>query len=93
MVRDGDHRKAHSTPLIVTDAGRVEMLSAGAKACYAYDPLTGHELWRVQYNDFSSAPRKVSSRPLIEVSAQFVDRRKTHHAFRHLSLDRSIRVQ
>jgi len=28
------------------------MLSGGAKAAYGYDPLTGQELWRVQYNDF-----------------------------------------
>lgn len=57
MVRDGDRRKAHSTPLIVTIAGKPQMLSAGAKACYGYDPLTGAELWRVRYNDYSAAPR------------------------------------
>ncbi|HZM02141.1 MAG TPA: PQQ-binding-like beta-propeller repeat protein [Candidatus Saccharimonadales bacterium] len=57
MVKDGDHRKAHSTPLIVTIGGKLQMLSAGAKAAYGYDPLTGKELWRVQYNDFSAAPR------------------------------------
>jgi outer membrane protein assembly factor BamB len=59
MMKDGDHRKAHSTPLIVTNAGKVQLLSGGAKACYGYDPLTGKELWRVQYNDFSTAPRPV----------------------------------
>jgi outer membrane protein assembly factor BamB len=57
MAKDGDLRKAHSTPLIVSAAGKVQMLSAGAKAAYGYDPLTGHELWRVQYPDFSAAPR------------------------------------
>jgi outer membrane protein assembly factor BamB len=59
MVREGDHRKAHSTPLIVTVDGKLMMLSSGAKAAYGYDPLTGKELWRVQFNDFSSAPRPV----------------------------------
>jgi outer membrane protein assembly factor BamB len=61
MVKEGDHRKAHSTPLIVTDkdSGRPLMLSAGAKAAYGYDPITGKELWRVQFDDFSSAPRPV----------------------------------
>ncbi|MBK9139739.1 MAG: PQQ-binding-like beta-propeller repeat protein [Verrucomicrobia bacterium] len=57
MARDGDLRKAHSTPLIVTHAGQPLMLSAGAKAAYGYDPRTGRELWRVQYNDWSTAPR------------------------------------
>jgi outer membrane protein assembly factor BamB len=59
MVREGDHRKAHSTPLIVRDGGSPLMLSSGAKAAYGYDPMTGKELWRVQFNDFSSAPRPV----------------------------------
>jgi outer membrane protein assembly factor BamB len=57
MVKEGDHRKAHSTPLIVQSGGKLLMLSGGAKAAYGYDPLTGQELWRVQYNDFSAAPR------------------------------------
>jgi outer membrane protein assembly factor BamB len=57
MAKDGDMRKAHSTPLIVTETGKAQMLSAGAKAAYGYDPRTGRELWRVQYPDFSTAPR------------------------------------
>ena len=56
MAREGDRRKAHSTPLIVTAAGKPLMLSAGAKAAYGYDPRTGRELWRVRYNDWSAAP-------------------------------------
>jgi len=57
MAKDGDMRKAHSTPLIVTVAGKPQMLSAGAKAAYGYDSRNGHELWRVQYPDYSTAPR------------------------------------
>ena len=57
MAKDGDLRKAHSTPLIVTAAGKPQMLSAGAKAAYGYDPRTGRELWKVQYPDWSVAPR------------------------------------
>ncbi len=59
MARDGDLRKAHSTPLIVEAGGKLQMLSAGAKAAYGYDPRTGRELWRVQYADWSAAPRPV----------------------------------
>jgi outer membrane protein assembly factor BamB len=64
MAKDGDLRKAHSTPLIVTAAGKPQMLSAGAKASYGYDPRTGRELWKVQYNDWSVAPRPVFDRGL-----------------------------
>ncbi len=64
MAKDGDLRKAHSTPLIVTTAGKPQMLSAGAKAAYGYDPRTGQELWKVQYNDWSAAPRPLFDRGL-----------------------------
>ena len=65
MAREGDLRKAHSTPLIVTFQGCPLMLSAGAKAAYAYDPRTGRELWRVQSpNAWSAAPRPLFSQGL-----------------------------
>jgi outer membrane protein assembly factor BamB len=57
MTREGDHRKAHGTPLLVTVDGKPQLVSVGAKAAYGYDPRTGHELWRVEYNDWSNAPR------------------------------------
>ncbi len=56
MARDGDLRKAHSTPLLATVAGKPQLLSVGAKAGYGYDPRTGKELWRVRYDDWSVAP-------------------------------------
>ena len=59
MARDGDLRKAHSTPLIVKVNGKYQMLSSGAKAAYAYDPRTGREIWRVQYPAWSAAPMQV----------------------------------
>jgi outer membrane protein assembly factor BamB len=67
MAKDGDRRKAHSTPLIVTADGQPQMLSAGAKAAYSYDPRTGKELWRVQYNDWSAAPM-----PLFENGLAYI---------------------
>jgi outer membrane protein assembly factor BamB len=57
MARLGDLRKAHSTPIVVTNAGQPLLLSAGAKAFYAYDPRSGRELWMVHHTDASSAPR------------------------------------
>jgi outer membrane protein assembly factor BamB len=56
MVQEGDRRKAHSTPLLVTIAGQPRMISTGAKAAYGYDPRTGRELWRVRYDAWSAAP-------------------------------------
>jgi outer membrane protein assembly factor BamB len=65
MARDGDLRKAHSTPLIVSAAGKWQMFSAGAKAAYGYDPQTGKELWKVQYADWSVAPRPLYDQGLV----------------------------
>ncbi len=52
----GDLRKAHATPLIALVDGQPQLLSAGAKAAYAYDPRDGREIWKVHHNDFSVAP-------------------------------------
>ena len=59
MVKDGDWRKAHGTPLIVNHDGKPVMCSVGAKAAYGYDPRTGKELWRVDHEAYSSSPRPV----------------------------------
>jgi len=56
MTRDGDRRKAHSTPLVVQVKGKPMMLTTGAKAAYGYDPENGRELWKIQYNAWSAAP-------------------------------------
>jgi outer membrane protein assembly factor BamB len=67
MARDGDLRKAHGTPLLATVGGKPQLLSVGAKASYGYDPRTGSELWRVEYNDYSNAPR-----PLFENGVAYI---------------------
>ncbi|MGB0153367.1 MAG: PQQ-binding-like beta-propeller repeat protein [Verrucomicrobiales bacterium] len=59
MVKDGDWRKAHSTPLIVEIDGKPVMCSTGAKAAYGYDPRTGEELWRVNHDAYSATPRPI----------------------------------
>lgn len=57
MAKEGDFRKAHSTPLLVTSNGKPLLVSGGAKAAFGYDPNTGKEQWRVHYDDWSVAPR------------------------------------
>jgi outer membrane protein assembly factor BamB len=71
MVQEGDRRKAHSTPLLVTIAGQPRLLSTGAKAAYAYDPRTGKELWRVRYDAWSAAPVPVYRQGLLFLISGF----------------------
>lgn len=55
MTRDGDRRKAHSTPVVVDVNGKPQLLTLGAKAAYGYEPATGKEIWRVQFDAWSGA--------------------------------------
>jgi outer membrane protein assembly factor BamB len=45
---EGDWRKAFSTPRIANFDGRDLMISLGSKALYAYDPMTGKDIWRLE---------------------------------------------
>ena len=63
---DGDFRKAFSTPQIVTVNGSPVLISAGSKATYGYDPLTGKELWRiVDRSSYSASNRPVAGNGLV----------------------------
>ncbi len=67
FAKQGDFRKAHSTPLVVDVGGQPQLVSGGAKAAFGYDPRTGRELWRVHYDDWSVAPR-----PLYENGVAYI---------------------
>lgn len=57
--REGDFRKAFSTPLIVDAGGTTQLISAGSSALFSYDPRTGKELWTVRMNGYTPAMRPV----------------------------------
>ncbi len=46
-TREGDLRKAFSTPVIAEVNGKPILISLGSMALYGYEPETGKELWRV----------------------------------------------
>ncbi len=61
-----------STPLLITNAGRPEVISPGAGGTYAYDPATGQPLWRVSTgNGFSVVPRPVFAHGLLFVNTDY----------------------
>jgi outer membrane protein assembly factor BamB len=54
---EGDLRKAYGTPGLVEVDGRTQVVSIGSRAAFAYDALTGKELWTIRHDDFNaSAP-------------------------------------
>ena len=65
-TREGDLRKAFSTPVIAEVDGKPILISLGSMALYAYDPETGEELWRVEaVGSHSGACRPVVGHGLI----------------------------
>lgn len=56
---EGDYRKAYTTPVIVNTSGKLQLISPGARAAFAYDPHTGKEIWTVTYPGFSNATSAV----------------------------------
>ena len=69
---EGDLRKAFATPHVAVLDGRPTLLSQGAKALYAYDPLTGEEWWRVEErNNHSASTRVVLGHGLIFAPSGF----------------------
>jgi len=60
-VADGDMRKGFSTPRIADFGDGPILISEGSKCIYAYEPITGKEIWRVEYRSAHSG----SATPLI----------------------------
>lgn len=52
---DGDLRKAYSTPAYVDVNGQTHLISIGSRAAFAYDALTGEELWMIRHDDFNAS--------------------------------------
>lgn len=63
---------AFSTPLLITHAGREELISPGAGGICAYDPATGRPLWKVNTGaGFSVVPRPVFAHGLVFVNTDY----------------------
>jgi outer membrane protein assembly factor BamB len=47
----GNLKKSFVTPLLVSAAGRMQLLAPGAQWLVSYDPATGREHWRVRHGE------------------------------------------
>jgi len=56
-----------STPLLIRVNGKKQVASPGSNVVAAYDPDTGHEIWRVRYQGYSVVPRPVYGHGLVFV--------------------------
>jgi outer membrane protein assembly factor BamB len=63
---------AYSTPLIIRVGDEDQLVSIGAYRTAAYEPLTGREIWRVNYDEgFSNVPRPVYGGGLVYIATGF----------------------
>ena len=58
--RDGDLRKAYSTPAFAKVGDTVHVISVGSRAAFGYDLSSGDELWTITHDDYNAA-----AQPLI----------------------------
>jgi outer membrane protein assembly factor BamB len=57
--KNGDLKKAYSTPLVITVNDRPLLVSPSAEATAAYDPKSGEEVWRVVHGGMNASQRPV----------------------------------
>jgi outer membrane protein assembly factor BamB len=70
--RRGPWDQAYTTPLVIKVGERDQLVSVGAFRAASYDPLTGKEIWRVNYDDgFSNVPRPVYGHGLVYIATGF----------------------
>lgn len=62
-------RRSWATPIVVSAAGRDELITSGAEAVVAYDPKTGSELWTAPGTVSHPIPSSVTGRGLVFASA------------------------
>ena len=65
--REGDFRKAFTTPLVIDVAGTQQLISPSSYTIFAYAPRTGAEIWRATHGSYSPASRPVYGRGLLFV--------------------------
>lgn len=70
---DGDRKKSFDTPVLAVDSmGRTQLICMGSQWVVAYEPVTGHEIWKVYHGDgFSVVPRPVVGHGMVYISTGF----------------------
>ena len=67
-VAEGKLRRAFSTPLVIHDGQRTQIIAPAAQWVVAYEPATGGELWRVNFGPgHAVVPRPVFRQGLVYV--------------------------
>lgn len=66
-----ESRKCFSTPLVVNNGGVDQAIVNGAERLYAQDPLTGEDLWHVDFTGYSNATMPVTDGKMLVFNTAF----------------------
>jgi len=66
-LREGDFRKAFSTPLVIDVDGAPQMISLGSTTAFSYDPRTGREIWSARIEGYTPAARPVYGNGIVYI--------------------------
>ena len=80
--KEGDLRKAFSTPVMAQVNGKPLILSVGGRSVFGYEPRTGKEIWSMATPGFTPSIRPVLHKDLALVSLGYGT-----HEFRAIRLD------
>ncbi len=65
--REGDFRKSFCTPFVIDAAGHRQLITTSSYSVFSYDVRTGAELWKIDHEAYSPAPRPVFGNGLVHV--------------------------
>ena len=68
-TKDGDAKKAYSTPLLISANGRELLVSPFAYATIAYEPKTGEPIWTVRHAGMNAAGRPLFGNGLVYINS------------------------
>lgn len=63
--REGDFRKAYTTPTVIETPTGPQLISPGSMAAFAYDPASGAELWTVRMGGYTPAIRPIYGEGMV----------------------------
>jgi outer membrane protein assembly factor BamB len=74
MNSNAQLKKAYGTPIVMKVGNQDAIISPAADWLYAYHPLTGDEMWKVNYGvlGFSIVPRPVAGNGMVYMSTSFM---------------------
>ncbi len=73
IEKSPSEKKAFVTPLVIRAHDRDVAIMPGAEYCYAYEPLTGREIWRLHYPGYSNVPRPTFAHGLLYLATGYDD--------------------